>query len=310
FDYGPYASANTVDPLTAQRYREVYSRDALLAQVRRNLPGFPTDRVRHVSHHLAHAASAYYTSGWDECLVVVIDGMGEVHGASIYHARDGRLEKLQDISAADSMGILYSLITLHLGFDFNSDEYKIMGLAPYGNPKRFQSFFDQAVQLRSDGTFRIPALRMNKARDERELFLGSRKFLADQLIPERKPDSPLTGDHEDVAAALQVCLDRVVVHLCGTFGRKTGLRRLALAGGVALNCTANGVLLRSGLFEDMYVQPAAGDDGAALGAALYRASIANEIRNERFPVPFLGPGYSPADVEDALSHFADSIVVI
>lgn len=309
FDYSPYATANTVDPLSAQRYREVYSKEALLAQVQRDFPGFPVGRVHQISHHLAHAASAYYMSGWDECLVVVVDGMGEVHGVSVYHAHHGQLDKVQHVSAADSIGIFYSMITLHLGFDFNSDEYKIMGLAPYGNPQRYQPFFDQAVQLRSDGTFRIPTLKLNKTRDEREHLLQSRKFLSDHLIPERQPDSKVTTDHEDVAAALQACLDKVMLHLCGTFGRRTGLRRLALAGGVALNCTANGILLRSGLFDEVYVQPAAGDDGAALGAALHRAAVANEIRNERFPVPFLGPAHSQSEIDQALLHFEDSVEI-
>ena len=309
FDYGPYAAANAIDPIAAQRYREVYSKDSLLGLVRRDLPDFPLDRVHPVTHHLAHAASAYYTSGWDECLVVVVDGMGEVHGGSVYHAREGRLKKLQDISAADSIGMLYSVITLHLGFDFNSDEYKIMGLAPYGDPRRFHPFFEQAVQLRDDGTFRIPALRLNKTRDEREQLSQTRKFLGDHLISERLPDGPITADHEDVAAGLQACLDTVMLHLCGTFGRRTGLRRLALAGGVALNCTANGALLRSGLFDDVYVQPAAGDDGAALGAALYRASLGQEIRNTRFSVPFLGPSHPQTAIDDAISHFGNALDV-
>src|SRR6202020_217988 len=114
--------------------------------VRSALPGFPQDRIRHVDHHLAHAASAFFTSGWDECLVIVIDGMGEAHGTTIYVAREGHLEPVHRISAADSIGILYSVITLHLGFDFNSDEYKVMGLAPYGDPDRWRPFFDEMVE--------------------------------------------------------------------------------------------------------------------------------------------------------------------
>ena len=109
------------------------------ASSERDLKGFPADRVHHVGHHLAHAASAYFTSGFDECLVVVIDGMGEVVSATVYRASAGRLEKLHEISAAHSIGILYSLVTLHLGFNFGADEYKIMGLAPYGDPERFHA---------------------------------------------------------------------------------------------------------------------------------------------------------------------------
>jgi carbamoyltransferase len=310
FDYSPYRRAYWLDPISAALYRDVFSREALLALVNRDMPGFPEERVHHVNHHLSHAASAYFTSGWDECLVVVVDGMGETQSVSIYHARDGRLDKIREISAQDSIGVLYSLVTLHLGFDFNSDEYKVMGLAPYGDPCRFRPFFEQAVQLFPDGSIRIPILRWNRTREERENYTATRKYLREKLTLERKPEDDIQDEHRDVAAALQECLDRVMVHICGRFGASTGLRRLALAGGVALNCTANGKLLQSRLFDEIYIQPAAADDGSALGAALYRASLAGEIRNTRFPAPFYGPGYSERDIEAALGEFQDRIEIV
>src|SRR2546422_565824 len=309
FDYAPYAAIYALDPGSHDLYRDVYSREALLALVARDFPDFPAERVHHVSHHLAHAASAYYTSGWDECLVVVIDGMGEAHSVSVYCARDGRLDLIFQVAAQDSIGILYSLVTLHLGFDFNSDEYKIMGLAPYGDPERFRRFFEQAVELLPDGSIRIPILRLNRARDERENYTATREFLEQELVKARRPDDEINEEHRDVAAALQGCLDKVMLHLCGHFGRTTGLRRLAMAGGVSLNCTANGRLMRSGLFDDVHVQPAAGDDGSALGAALYRAAQAGEIRNIRFPVPFYGPAYSMAKIDEALAEYRDRIEI-
>ena len=137
----PYRKLFSLDPVSERLYREVYSKDALLGWVHRDFPTFPSERMHQVNHHLAHAASAYYTSGWDDCLVVVADGMGEAHGVSIYRGSPGGLELLANMSALDSIGILYSLVTLHLGFDFNSDEYKIMGLAPYGDPQRFRPIF-------------------------------------------------------------------------------------------------------------------------------------------------------------------------
>ncbi|PYT13916.1 MAG: carbamoyltransferase [Acidobacteria bacterium] len=307
FDYSPYEKAFSIDSTTARLYREVFSREALLGLVNRDIPGFPLERVHHVNHHLAHAASAYYTSGWDDCLVIVVDAMGEVQSTSIFRGHDGRLDKLQEIPANDSIGILYSLVTLHLGFDFNSDEYKIMGLAPYGDPTRFRSFFDQAVQLCPSGSVKIPILRLNRTRDERENYTATRRYLEDNLVKERKPDDEITDEHRDVAAALQECLDRVMLHICGHFGAATGSRRLALAGGVALNCTANGALMRSGCFDGIYIQPAAGDDGAALGAALYRASQAGEVRNFRSPTPFYGPSYSMEKIEAALREFDGQI---
>jgi carbamoyltransferase len=281
----------------------------LLALVRRDCPGFPDDRVHPVMHHLAHAASAYFTSGWDECLVIVADGMGEAHAISVYRGHDGTLDVVARMSANDSIGILYSLVTLHLGFDFNADEYKIMGLAPYGDPDRFRPFFDAHVKLSDRGTIRIPILRLNRERADRETYAATRRFLEEQLVKARRPDEDITDVHRDVAAALQACLDRAMQHVCGYFGQLTAQRQLALAGGVALNCTANGRLMNAGLFDEIYVQPAAGDDGSALGAALYRASIHKEVKNERSPVPFYGPGHSVQEIEQALAHFGDRIHV-
>src|SRR5439155_1424993 len=208
FDYAPYRGVYALDPVSHDLYRDVYSRDALLALVARDFSGFTAERVRHVAHHAAHAASAYYTSGWDECLVIVIDGMGEAQSASVYHARDGNLDRIFQIGAPDSIGILYSVVTLHLGFDFNADEYKIMGLAPYGNPERFRPFFEQAVELREDGTIRIPLLHLNRSRDERENHLATRRYLAEHLVPPRNPNDEILDVHRDVAASLQECLDR------------------------------------------------------------------------------------------------------
>jgi carbamoyltransferase len=307
FDYSPYRELYLRDELSTQLYQQVFSREALLAQVRRELPGFAEEKVFTVGHHLAHAASAAFTSGWDECLVVVNDAMGEVESLSVYDFHDGELEKIHTVGANDSIGILYSLVTLHLGFDFNSDEYKIMGLAPYGNPARFRPFFEKAVELRDDGSVRIPILKLNRSREERENYLATRASLDENLIPRRLQTQPVNSDHEDVAAALQECLERVVIHVCEHFGKQTELRRIALAGGVALNCTANGKLTRSGLFDEVYVQPVAGDDGVALGAALYRTSLAREIPNLRLPVPLFGPHYPTSSIESALHRFNGQI---
>jgi len=307
FDYGPYLEIYAGDETSSELYEKVFSREALLDQVRRDLPGFPLEKVHQVGHHLAHAASAAYTSGWDECLIVVNDAMGEMESLSVYDFHDGEFEKIRTIAANDSIGILYSLVTLHLGFDFNSDEYKVMGLAPYGDPARYRKFFEEAVELCPDGSIHIPMLKLNRTREERENYTATRAYLDEHLIARRTPDQSVNSHHEDVAAALQECLERVVMHVCEHFGEETGLRRLALAGGVALNCTANGKLMRSHLFDEVYIQPVAGDDGVALGAALYRTALAEKIPNERFPVPLFGPQYSDAEVEAALQCFYGKI---
>ena len=307
FDYGPLRNMYSADGVSAELYNGVFSREALLKQVRRDLPGFPEEKVFSVGHHLAHAASAAFTSGWDECLVIVNDAMGETESLSVYDFHDGEMEKLHTLSASDSMGILYSLVTLHLGFDFNSDEYKIMGLAPYGDPSRFRAFFQEAVQLCPDGSIRIPMLKLNQTREERENYTATRAYLDKHLIQRRNPEQSVNSTHEDVAAALQECLERAVMHVCEHFGNLTGLRKIALAGGVSLNCTANGKLMRSHLFDEVYIQPVAGDDGVALGAALYRAGKAGDVKNKRLPAPLFGPNYSQSRIEEALRSFGDRI---
>src|SRR5262245_1236476 len=309
FDYAPYENLWRLDTVSAEMYDAVFSRSALLREVERHFPGFPASRIHHLGHHLAHAASAYYTSGWDECLTIVVDGMGEVHGATVYHARNNQLHKLYEISALHSIGILYSLITLHLGFDFNGDEYKIMGLAPYGDPARFRAFFERAVEFRENGSICIPALGLNRTREERDNYTATRKFLEQQLGPGRKSSEEISACHRDLAAGLQEWLEMTMLHICGHFQRQTGLRHLARAGGVALNCTTNGKLMRAGLFDDIYVQPASGDDGTALGAALQWAVSHDRVCNRRLPVPFLGPASTRDEVTAALAEHGRDINV-
>ena len=309
FDYAPYRTLFALDPISNQLYKEVLCREALLDHIQRHFPEFPAERVQSVGHHLAHAASAYFTSGWDECLILVTDGMGEVESLSVYAGRNGGMERIMQLGSGDSLGILYSLVTLHLGFDFNADEYKIMGLAPYGDPARFRGFFTEHLKFCDDGSVRIPILRLGRSRSSRENYTEVRQYLEEHLVPARQPEDEILDVHRDVAAALQECLDRAFLHTCGHFRRATGFERLVMAGGVALNCTANGRLLDSGLFREIYVQPAAGDDGAALGAALYRTAVAGRVSNSRLPVPFLGPAYTPDEVETALTRFRDRVVV-
>lgn len=311
FDYRPYRIHHSLNPFSRRRYEEVYSPGALQKLFDRSLPelaGRP-DLLHHIEHHRAHAASAYFTSGWDECLVLVLDGMGEVHAITAWHCSGGTLECIQAQGAGDSIGALYSLVTLHLGFDFNSDEYKIMGLAPYGDASRYARFFEENVQLQSDGSIRIPILGLNDTWEKGETYGGTRAYLSEHLVTPREPSEEVSDVHRDVAAALQECLNGVVQHVCGHFTRSTGLRRVAMAGGVALNATANGKLLYSDACEDLYVQPASADDGSALGAALAYHGSLGQVPNRRMPLPCLGPEYTEGEREAALQQFADRIHV-
>jgi len=299
FDFAPFRDAYTGNEFSTELYNKVLSREALLVQMRRELPSFKLENVHQVNHHLAHAASAAYTSGWDECLVAVIDSLGEMESTSVYNFREGALQKLHTISSEDSIGILYSLVAFHLGFNFTVDEHQVAAMAPYGDPTRYRKFFEDAVELCPDGCIRIPMLQLNQSCEEREDFSATRAFLHQHLMPRRAPGEPVTSDHHDAAAALQECLERAVAHICEHFGKATGHRRLALAGTISLDCPATR-LDRSPLFDEIYVAPVAGDDGTALGAALYRTSLAMKIPNERFAVPYFGPRLKVADIESTL----------
>jgi carbamoyltransferase len=309
FDYSPFKSIWLGTPETARLYREVFAPEQLRAQLLRDFPDADPAKLRHVSHHEAHEASAYYCSGFDECVCLVIDGMGEAYGASIYHRTPEGAKVLGRIPASQSIGVLYSLVTLHLGFDFNADEYKIMGLAPYGDPARYRKFFDEQVRVTDAGKLMIPLLRLNKTPEERDFYLASRAFLGDHLIPARDPEADLTDDHRDVAAALQACLDRVFVELTSFYGAKTGSRKLAMAGGVALNCTSNGKILKAGHFDEVFVQPVAGDDGTALGAAQLVEAEKGRLRSKRMAVPFLGPEPTKDEIRHAIDAVRDRVDV-
>ena len=170
FDYSPYKAAFRLDPTSAEQYKEVFSREKLLSQVNQHLPGFPADKVHHVNHHLSHAASAYYTSGWDECLVVILDGMGEVHAVTVYHAHDNKIDKLAEITAQDSIGILYSLSRCTSASISTPTNTKSWASRPTANPARYRHFFEQAVELLDNGLIKIPILRLNNERLDRETY--------------------------------------------------------------------------------------------------------------------------------------------
>jgi carbamoyltransferase len=311
FHYEPYSEVFKLSPYSRRVYDSALSKDVFMKRLRCHFPvdELPDERVVSVRHHLAHASSAYFCSGWDECLVLIADATGEVEGLSVWHARDGRISLLKSISSDSSIGWLYSIVTLHLGFDFNSDEYKIMGLAPYGDPERFQSFFSEAVELTPEGGLRIPMLRLSRNPIDRETFKAVRAHLESNLLKHRAPDEEITNDHRDVAASLQRTLENAIFHVCRHYRVKTGLTKLAMAGGVALNCSANGKLLRSNLFDEVFVQPAAGDDGAALGAALWRAALGGDNVSHRMPPPYLGPGYTESLLHTAIEAYRSQVTL-
>ncbi len=209
-------------------------------------------------HHLSHAASAFFPSPFEEAVVLTMDGVGEWATTSAAIGKGNRLEVHKEIHFPHSLGLLYSAFTYYTGFKVNSGEYKVMGLAPYGEPKYKSKILDKLIEVKADGSFKLNLSYFDYCTG---LTMTNGKF--DDLFgaPPRKPDQRLTDFHMDLAASIQAVTDEVVLRLTRSLREETGIRNLCLAGGVALNCVANGKVLRDGRFEQIYIQPAAGDAG-------------------------------------------------
>jgi carbamoyltransferase len=217
-------------------------------------------------HHESHAASAFFPSPFQESALLTMDGVGEWTTASYGVGKDNRIDLLSEIKFPHSLGLLYSAFTYYAGFKVNSGEYKLMGLAPYGEPKYKDVILRELIDLKEDGSFRLNMDYFNYCVG---LAMTNDKFHGLFGGPPRKPESKMDQRHMDVARSIQEVTEEVVLRICRHIRNETGQKYLCLAGGVALNCVANGKLLREGIFDDIWIQPASGDAGAALGAALF-----------------------------------------
>jgi len=261
------------------------------------------NRLLFCEHHLSHAASAYYPSPYDHAAVLTMDGVGEWATTSAAVGEEDRLEIFQEINFPHSLGLLYSAFTYYIGFKVNSGEYKLMGLAPYGEPKYAQRILDHLIDLKPDGSFRLDMAYFNYCAG---LTMTNERFSNLFGEPIRTPNTLLTQFHMDVAASIQVVLEEAVLRLTRHLARTTKARNLCLAGGVALNCVANGKVLRDGAFENIWIQPAAGDAGGALGAALaaihiYAGQSRQTKSNDSMSGALLGPSFGQSDIERRLS---------
>jgi carbamoyltransferase len=261
------------------------------------------DRLLFAEHHQSHAASAFFASPFNEAVILTLDGVGEWATTSASIGNGNRLEMIKELHFPHSLGLLYSAFTHYVGFKVNSGEYKLMGLAPYGSPRFRDLILDSLIDLKADGSFRLDlsyfdycvGLRMTNAKFE-QLFGG----------PARKPESSITQRDMDLAASIQSVTEEVILRLTRALAAETGSSNLCLAGGVALNCVANGKVWRDRRFENIWIQPAAGDSGGALGAALaaYHHFLNQPRRIEGMDLmrgSYLGPSFSQKEIEIRLA---------
>jgi carbamoyltransferase len=276
--------------------------------LRDELPGLREDCVlQFTEHHLAHAASAFYPSPFESAAILTVDGVGEYATTTVGRGEGRHIQLLQQMTFPHSLGLLYSAFTAYCGFRVNSGEYKLMGLAPYGEPRYVQAILDELIDVRPDGSFRLCPVAFE--------FLKGRRMTGEQFHrllggPPRPPDAPLEQRHADVARSIQAVTEDILLRLARHACEQAGSRRLCLAGGVALNCVANGRILREAGVSDLWVQPAAGDAGGSLGAALMAwhqqtASFHNSgpsrvSGQDQMQGALLGPAYSDDEIEAVL----------
>jgi len=284
--------------------REKLFLKALLKKELRQVAGnFDATRLLFTEHHLSHAASAFYPSPFDEAGILTLDGVGEWTTTSVAHGRGSDLRILRELHFPHSLGLLYSAFTYYTGFKVNSGEYKVMGLAPYGVPRYAPLIFDHLMDLKADGTFRLDqsyfdyCTGLTMTSDRFHDLFGGKPRAANELLVQR---------HMDLAASVQAVTEEVVLRLARFVKGETGCRNLCLAGGVALNCVANGKIQRSGLFDGIWIQLAAGDAGGSLGAAL--AAYYGLSSQARATTPgdsmhgaYLGPEYAQPEIEKRLA---------
>jgi carbamoyltransferase len=261
------------------------------------------NRLLFTEHHQSHAASAFFASPFEHAAVLTMDGVGEWATTSAAIGQGNSLEIIKEIHFPHSLGLLYSAFTYYTGFKVNSGEYKLMGLAPYGEPKYAQLILDKLIHLKPDGSFRLNMEYFDYCTG---LTMTNGKFDALFGVPARKPSEKLTPLHMDIAASVQAVLDEIVLRLARSLAAETKLKNLCLAGGVALNCVANGKVLRDGCFERMWMQPASGDAGGAVGAALsayhlYQHQPRCVNGQDGMKGAYLGPAFSQEEVEQRLA---------
>ena len=283
---------------------KLFQKDLLIKELQKIDSNFVAkDRLLFTEHHQSHAASAFFPSPFKDAVVLTMDGVGEWATTSVSIGHDSSLRPIKEIHFPHSLGLLYSAVTYYLGFKVNSGEYKIMGLAPYGEAKYADKMLSYLINVSDDGSFHMDLSYFDYCTG---LTMTNKKFANLFGEPVRTPEAPLTQFHMDMAASIQEVTEHVVLRMTRSLALETGIENLCLAGGVSLNCVANGMVLRDGAFKNVWIQPSAGDAGGALGAAL--AAYYQHVGADR-TVPdqgdsmqggYLGPSFEQGDIEQRL----------
>jgi carbamoyltransferase len=282
-----------------QVYKSMLDQKVVSEQIMK-ITGRRPNKFFPVKHHEAHAASAFFPSGFKKALILTLDGTGELESSLLAIGNGSSIQEIHRAFLPISLGSLYLIITVFLGFRSLGDEYKVMGLAGYGNPNRFRKVFKALVVLRKNGRYSTPLLAKE----------GFREWLIQQLGRPRRRDEPIKQIHADIAAALQESVTEAVLHTLRYARNQTGISRLCMAGGVALNCLLNGEIARSRLFKEIFVQPASSDEGCSVGAALYaNFSLNKQIQrsNAAWTHAYLGPDYSLDEIIPTLNKYQDKL---
>ncbi len=261
-------------------------------------------KINFSEHHLSHAASAFFSSPYDEAIILTLDGVGEWATTTISLGKNNKINILKEIHFPHSLGLLYSAFSYFLGFKVNSGEYKVMGLAPYGEPKFKDIILDKLIDVKEDGSFRLNMDYFNYATG---LTMTNNKFAKLFNMERRNPEDKLLQIHMDIASSIQATTEEIVLKITKFLSKEFKLENLCMAGGVALNCVANGKILKEGLFKNIWIQPASGDAGGALGAAqaFYYQQLDNKrkiLKTDSMNGSYLGPKFSDDQVEDELKN--------
>jgi carbamoyltransferase len=304
--YTPRGFSSFIKAMPVWLGEKLFQKKMLIEALQAIDPAFDGERLLFAEHHHSHAASAFYPSPFDDALVLTVDGVGEWCTTMVGVGHGNTIDMLKEIHFPHSLGLLYSAFTYYLGFRVNSGEYKLMGLAPYGEPHLRDLILDNVIDLKADGSFKLDMSYFNYCTG---LTMTNEKF--DRLfgMPPRPESAPLTQKHMDIAASIQAVLEEAMLRLTGSLAAEHGQRNLCLAGGVALNCVANGKILRAGKFDRIWVQPAAGDAGGAIGAALVgyhhfkgaQRRSNGSPREDAMSGSYLGPSYSEAEIRARLT---------